>query len=255
MASNDPKTSVVLLDDEPYALHSLSKGLSLCEDVVVSAAFSDAREAVQYLLGHKPDLLFLDIRMPGLNGFDVLDILGANGPEVIFVTSYDEYAIKAIRYSALDYLLKPVDQNALREALRRYHLRKERVMTQLRLSNLQHNLGTPRGLDLRLVFQTKQGEKQFPAKEIVRCEAESNYSWIHLVDGKKFLASKTLSDVENMLDGEVFLRIHKSHIVNTSHIQRFPQDDTLLMSDGTALTISRRRLAEVKTKLRNSLHP
>jgi two-component system, LytTR family, response regulator len=247
------KTSIVLVDDDNYALDTLSKALDGFEDVMVMRQFNNATQAVEFLLHHRPDLLLLDIQMPELNGFDVLDRLGQEAPEVIFVTSYDEYALRAIRYSALDYLLKPVLTPTLREALDRYHQRQERWMSQLRLANLRYNLSVEGTSEPRLVFLTKQGERQFAAKEIIRCEGESNYTWIHLKDGKKFLASKTLSDVEGMLGNDHFLRIHKSHIINTSHIQRITMDSVVVMCDETCLRISRRRMAEIKPIL-DQLH-
>lgn len=244
------RNRVVLVDDDPYALLSLRELIQQEPGMEIAGEFNDAHAALTFLSGFTPDLLFLDIQMPGLSGFDLLDRLGSQTPEVIFVTSFNQYAIKAIKYSALDYLLKPVSATDLRDALGRFRKRAEKLNTQTRLANLRHNLDSGDEAEFNLVFLTKQGDRHFRASEIIRCEADSNYTRIHLDGGKKFLASKTLSDVEHMLEADHFLRVHKSHIINTSHVRHLTSGDEVVMSDESTVQISRRRLQEVKSLLR-----
>jgi two-component system, LytTR family, response regulator len=245
------RIKVVLVDDDAYALEVLSALLAPRAELQIAGSYTSAEKALSALERDRPDLLFLDIRMPGMSGFDLLDKLGDAAPEVIFVTLYDEYAIRAIRYSALDYLLKPVKAEELNAAIARFISRKESVRNALRLSNLRHNLGSNEE-DLSLVFATRTGDRQFRIREIVRCEADSNYTRIYLTGGGKFLASKTLSDVEQMLMPDAFIRIHKSHIINKTHVNGITSDDAVLMSDLSKISISRRRLAEVKSILRRT---
>jgi two-component system LytT family response regulator len=249
------KIECIIVDDDAFAREDLKRLLfSQFSDMVdLVAEFSMPEEAVDYIKRASPQLVFLDVQMPGMNGFEMLDHLDTTRFDVIFCTSYDQYAIRAIKYSALDYLLKPIDANELASALARYRERSEKKLTVLRLSNLRHNIKAKKESDLQLVIATKQGEFQFPANDIVRCEADSNYTAIYFVDKKKFIASKTLGDIEEMLSPETFLRIHKSHLVNTSHIAHLTSDEELMMKDNSRIPISRRRFQDVKERVRRTM--
>jgi two-component system LytT family response regulator len=241
----------VFVDDDPYVSDELRQMLLNEKGIELLADFRHPLEAISFIRNAKPDLLFLDIQMPVMNGFEMLDQLSHDWDfEVVFITSFNQYAIKAIKYSALDYLLKPIGEKELKAAISRFREKAERIKTKVRLSNLKHNLSADSEQEFKLVLLTKQGDHHFRASEIIRCEADSNYTQIHLSTGKKFLASKTLSGVEEMLTGESFIRIHKSHLINLSHVNRITTEDVVFMSDSAQLPVSRRRLSEVREALR-----
>lgn len=241
-----------MVDDDAYTLSSLSDLLSPRQDISLKALFSNAFEAYSFLATNEVDLLLLDIRMPGLDGFGLLDKLGSKAPAVIFITSYDQYAIKAIRYSAMDYLLKPVSSKDLDGAIERLWNKTEYIDHIIRFNNLKHNLQVESESELSLIIPTKQGEYQFKASDIIRCEADSNYTVIYLKNQKRFVASKTLGDIENMLLSEVFMRIHKSHLVNIRFVTDFKDENELILKDNSVVQVSRRRLVEVRRRLRSA---
>jgi two-component system LytT family response regulator len=242
----------VIVDDDSWAAQDLRDIIArhLIDQVDVVAMFSNPIEALEYLQHHPIQLVFLDVRMPGLSGFDLLNKLDSSQFEVIFCTAYDEYAIQAIRYSALDYLLKPINPEELAKAVVRFRERSEKNLTALKLQNLHENLNKKPDEDVSLVISSKQGEHRFVLSDIVRCEAQSNYTTIFLRNHKKYLASKTLSDIEEMLSPLHFIRVHKSHLVNLSHITTITASDELLMMDESRLPVSRRRLPEVRLRVR-----
>ncbi len=139
----------------------------------------------------------------------------------------------------------------MKSAIERFKQKSEKILTQARLANLKHNFSQQDENNFQLVIPTKQGEHHFKAGEIIRCEADSNYTMIFLSSGKKFLASKTLRDIEEMLGEGKFLRVHKSHLVNKQHIENISPKDEVVLSDGAHVAISRRRLTEVKDALRS----
>jgi two-component system LytT family response regulator len=242
----------VIVDDDPLQVEELLAHLqqsSICELEVI-ATFNDPMLARDFIDRSEPDLLFLDIQMPALSGFEMLDQLHYKNSEVIFVTSYDEYAIRAIRYSAIDYILKPFSSDDIDEALNRYLQHSERIQVQTRLNNLKSNLQAKKNEELHLVVSTKQGEYRFMVNDIVRCEADSNYTMLHLRGNRRFVASKTLGDIETMLADSEFLRVHKSHVVNTRHIEHLTVEGNLYLSNGEKVPVSRRRMSEVKSHLR-----
>lgn len=241
----------VFVDDDPYVSDGLREMLKHEKGIELLADFRHPLEAISFIRNAKPDLLFLDIQMPVMSGFEMLDQLPHDWDfEVVFITSFNQYAIQAIKYSALDYILKPIEISDLSAALTRYREKVEQIKTKVRLANLKHNLNADNENEFKLVLLTKQGDHHFKASEIIRCEADSNYTQIHLSTGKKFLASKTLSGVEEMLNGESFIRIHKSHLINLSHVNRLTTEDVIYMSDSAQLPVSRRRLSEVREAIR-----
>lgn len=237
----------VVVDDDPYAIEAMRDLLKAHPTLEVIATFTQPEEAVVFLKKHTPDVVFLDIQMPGMSGFEMLDRLGDQVPEIIFVTAFDQYAIRAIRYSALDYLLKPVSAADLARALGLFRQKTERLLSQTRLLSLRHNLSAAEAGEFDLVLLSKsEGEIRFRAGDIVRCEADSNYTKIILASGKLFLASKTLGDMEELLAPECFVRIHKSHVVNTTHVRSLTRNHEVAMSDKSLLPVSKRRYSEVK---------
>ncbi len=246
------KIKSVIVDDDAFARGELKELLvnQFSEDIELMSDFENPQLAINYIQSHAPQLIFLDIQMPLMTGFEMLEQLDTTNFEVIFCTSFNQYAIQAIKHSALDYLLKPIDENELRKTIERFKQKTEKTLTNLRLANLKHNMNAQDENQFQLIIPTKQGEYQFPAQDIIRCEADSNYTSIYLVNKKKFLASKTLGDIEEMLSREKFLRIHKSHLVNSTHITQLTSQNEVVMSDNMRIPISRRRLQEVKSAVR-----
>ena len=248
------KIRTFIIDDDPFIREELHRELKsqFSETLEVNGVFDNAVEALGALKNQSPQLVFLDIQMPLMNGFELLDKLGDVPFEVIFITSYNQYAIQAIRYSALDYLLKPIDKNELKKSIERFQTITEKALMHARLENLRHNLEAKNEKDFQLIIPTKQGEFQFASNDIMRCESDSNYTILYLTNKKKFVASKTLSDIEELLSGGSFVRIHKSHLVNMGHVNQITTGGEILMSDNVHVPVSRRRLADVKKMVRSS---
>lgn len=236
----------IIVDDDSYAIESLKYVMKQIPELEIIGVFTNPKESIAFIQQEKPDLMFLDIRMPEMSGFELLDQIESDSMEVIFVTGHNQYAINALRYSALDYLLKPVTLHDLSASVLRYHQRNERIMIQSRLLNLKKNLSVKEE-DFDLVLLTKsEGEKKFRAADIIRCEADSNYTVIYATTERKFTASKTLSDLENMLASNQFVRIHKSHLINKRFIKSLNRNLEMTLSDETVLPVSKRRIQEVR---------
>ena len=205
----------------------------------------------------RPDLVFLDIEMPMMSGFDLLENFPDYSFEVIFITAYDHYAIKAIRFSALDYLLKPVDVDELKQAVERFVVRrtpdgeKKKSNTDQRSSynNLLHNLKTEKPKDYRLAIASLEGTSFYQTDEIIRCEADGNYTKFFLLNKKPVMTSRTLKEYDEILSDHDFIRVHRAHLVNKKHIASFSGDHELKMKDNSTVEVSRRRWDAVKQQL------
>jgi len=218
----------------------------------IAAVFSAVGTAAGEKLLHevKPDLVFLDIEMPLMNGFELLEKFPHHPFEVIFVTAYDHYAIKAIKYSALDYLLKPVDTEELKAAVKRFTEKQEsNLPTKPLYENLLFNLNEKKQEDYRLAIATSEGTFFFQPDEIIRCEAVGNYTKFFLSNKKSFLSSRTLKDYDDLLSNKEFLRVHRAHLVNKKYINSFSTDRELKLTDGSFVEVSRRKWDVIKVKL------
>lgn len=244
---------VLIIDDELKARnvlqHYIVNFIPAIKEIQQAAS---ADEALSLLDTYQPDIVFLDVEMPHKNGFDFLVALQNPSFDVIFTTAYNQYAIQAIRFSALDYLLKPVDPDELKAAVERHLERKESEEQKKELyGNLVQNVGKKDIKDFRIAVPTTQGIFFFAVEEVIRMEADKSYTHIHLVNKKPFIASKTLKHFEEMLEEFDFIRTHKSHLVNPKHITRVSNDhDFILVSDGSKVEISRRKKEEVFQLLR-----
>jgi two-component system LytT family response regulator len=190
--------------------------------------------------------------MPHKNGFDFLVSLKDPAFDVIFTTAYNQYAIQAIRFSALDYLLKPVDPDELKAAVARHSEKKESVLEKKQLfDNLVSNMDKKEVKDFRIAVPSNEGVYFFTIDEILRLEADRSYTHIHLVGKRPFIASKTLKHFEEMLDEFQFIRTHKSHLVNPRHITRVSNDNEfVLLTDGSKVEVSRRKKDDVLQQLK-----
>jgi two-component system, LytTR family, response regulator len=243
----------ILVDDELHCIETLRYELGLnCPEVSILDTASSGQEGIQKIEALHPDLVFLDIEMPRMSGFEMLRQVEPLDFSVIFVTAYDQYALQAFRCAAADYLLKPVMSDQLREAVGRVASRNDvhtdsREQLEALLYNLRDGFKSP-----RIALPSARGMDFVDASKIMYCTAESNYTHVYLEDDKKYTLSKTLKDVEQMLGHLDFFRIHQSHLINFSFLQRYIRDDGgyVIMRDGTNIPIAKRRKEEFLAKMK-----
>lgn len=228
----------VILDDEKHSVATLAWKLEkFCPEVEIVAQFTDSPEALEYLRENPPDLLFLDVEMPRLNGFELLEELGDNLPfEVVLTTAYDEFGIRAVKASALDYLLKPVQRQELKAAVEKFKKKGNKQTEVLFSSQPEHK-------PAKISLATKESIEFVSPEEIILCSSDSNYTMIYLTENRKKLISKTLKDVEEWLADYGFFRAHHSHLVNLAHVKEYVRADGghLLLSNGQTLPVARNR--------------
>jgi two-component system, LytTR family, response regulator len=243
---------VLLVDDEERAIDSLQLMIEkFIPEIGQITCCTDARKCAQIIHKIQPDLLFLDIRMPYISGFEVLNSIPSKCFKVIFTTAYDEYAIKAIRFSAFDYLLKPIDIEELINAVRRFTLINSDWGQQQELfKNMSHNMQVKTFDHFRLALPSKEGVHFLMPHEIIRCEASGNYTIFYITGGKKKITSKTLGEYEELLAPAHFIRTHKSHLVNRDFISYIDHDGFIVLKNSTRVEVSRRRKAEVMVALK-----
>jgi two-component system, LytTR family, response regulator len=247
---------ILIVDDEPSARSVLQKLIEKHipgQKEIMTCATPEA--ALEAIAAFNPTLLMLDIEMPHMNGFDLLNQVGHWDFDVIFTTAYDKYAIKAIRFSALDYLLKPVDILDLQNAISRHIVKREstpQVQEQVQLvGNLINNLKQSSADAFKLAISTSEGIFFFNPAEIIRCEGESNYTRFYFENRKPLLVSRTMKEYEEILIDHDFLRVHKSHLVNRRFVKYLDKADLLWLTDGSHIAVSRRKKEEVVKVLRN----
>jgi two-component system LytT family response regulator len=234
----------VLVDDEIHSLDALSILLNeFCPQVEVIAKFASPQMALERIGDLSPDLLFLDIEMPGLNGFELLEKLGSVSFQVIFATSYDQFGIRAIKFSALDYILKPIDPQELIAAVSKVQVQKhpptsaqyEYLLSQIQNRDQQLN---------KLAIPTNDGYVLIAVDQIIFCEANDNYTHFHLRGGKDIAACRTLKEIEEQLTDFTFLvRVHHSYLVNLNEVSKYVRGEGgyLVLNDGTSINVSRSR--------------
>lgn len=243
----------LIIDDEPSAVNTLRLLLQrYVPEIGMVESTNDPMQGLSLLKSFQPDLLFLDIQMPVMNGFELLKKAPALKFNIIFTTAHDQYAIQAIRFSALDYLLKPIDADELRLAFDRFLSQRVIALgTQALYQNLMHNITASDKKDFKLAVPTSEGTYFYFPDEIVRLEGESNYTRLHFTSRKPLLVSKTLKDYEELLKEHGFIRVHKSHLINKKHVTNYTTDGYLVMADHSKVEISRRRKEEVMDMLKS----
>ncbi len=244
----------IIVDDEPKGREVLRTLLErFCPSVNVLGSANAVEEAKILINELKPDIVFLDVEMPGGNGFKLLDETNRNNFEIIFVTSYGHYAIPALRYSAIDYLLKPVEIEELKNAVNRVEVRMQKKSDlKENYRALNENLQLPVSQQ-RIAVHGVNDIRFVSVKEIVRLEGDSNYTYIITTNGGKFHTSKTLKDYEELLQAHPnFVRVHKTHMVNLDHLAKFLKNDggSIIMSDGSQVEVSRRKKQELMDRLK-----
>lgn len=243
--------TAIIVDDELHCREVLRIMLQMhCPEVEIVQECEDGLIAIEAIGLHKPDVVFLDIEMPGMNAFDTLQKLEKLNFQIIFTTAYDQYAIKAIKFSALDYLLKPVDAEELIAAVAKASEHKEQVR-QVQIEQLQKSLRNPDS-DFKLMISTHGGPFFIATDDILFAQGSNNYTHFHLTRQRKILASKTLLEYETLLSDMGFMRVHKSYLVNLKHVERYlNKTGTLLLKDGSEVEVSRRKKDEVLNCLFN----
>jgi two-component system LytT family response regulator len=243
----------IIIDDEAHSYKTLDAMLKrYCPDVNVVAICNNGPDALQAIQHQQPDLVFLDVEMPGMNGFEMLEQLPGINFHLIFVTSYDAYALKAIRFSAIDYLLKPIDREELQAAVQKVIKRMESPLPeQLKIifDKMQHPSAAPG----KIALPTMEGLQMIPVSSIISCEADDNYTTILLKNNKKVVVSSTLKVMEELLAEHSFIRVHRSFLVNLAEIEKYVKADGgyVVMSDGSQVFISRNKKDELLKKLMN----
>ena len=236
----------VILDDEADAVSLLQLQLfKHCPQIGSVSAYTNPVAALEEMKATKPDVLFLDIEMPMMNGFEVLQSLLPVNFAVIFVTAYNQYAIRAFKFNALDYLVKPIDTTDLVNAVERAQVRQAPAASQL--SALQRQMqGEP---IKKIAIASHTGVSFIELNDIIYAEADSNYCTLILTDGKRFVISKTLKDLQELLEESHFLRIHRQYIINLNHVQHLDRTKSILtMVNKAELIVARNqkdKLAEM----------
>lgn len=233
----------MIVDDEQSSIDLLQWLIGqYCPDISSIKTARSVQEAIPLVQSFGPDILFLDIQMPHQSGFDLLITVDNWNFEVIFTTAYNEFAIQAIRFSALDYLLKPIDETELKKAVERFKAKRIYAPAgQLLFRNFMQNISLQNKNKFRLALADASEVKYVQLDEIIRLQAESNYTHIFLAGNKVFVSAKTLKDYDELLKGHHFLRVHKSHLVNPAHIDSYDRSGMLQMSDGAKVEVARRK--------------
>ena len=236
----------IIIEDEAKSRSSLrQKLIEFCPEVAVVAEAEDGIEGIGLIEKHDPQLVFLDIEMPKMNGFEMLNAIKEKKFHIIFTTAYDRYAIKAIKYAAFDYLLKPVDIEELKIAVTRA-AGSETGQTKKQIELLQQNIQHPKKQFNKLAVPTLEGLLFFDIADIIYLEANSNYTDIFFSNKTKILTSRTLKDFEELLPKDIFFRVHHSYLINLNYIKRYIKGDggQIELQNGTYVDVSRRKKEE-----------
>lgn len=240
--------NAVIIDDVEKARVALKSDIDdFCDSIMVVGEADGVQTGIKVVEDKKPDIIFLDIKMGDGSGFDLIEKLRERGTlnsQVIFTTAYDEYAIKAFKYSALDYLLKPVDPDDLIEAVSKAEKKETAFPNAETVSMLIENLkGLQDKTQDRIALSSAEKIQVVEIKNIIRCEASGNYTTFFTTDKKKVLVSKTMKEYVGLLEGHDFARVHHSHLINLAHVKEFVKIDGtyLVMSDGSEVPVSVRK--------------
>jgi len=242
--------SAVIIDDEPGNIEVLKKMVTdYCEGINISGTAASVDEGIHTIREKKPDLVFLDIEMPGKNGFDLVDHFKPVKFEIIFVTAFEHYALRAFRYSAIDYLLKPINIGELRDAIEKTRSRIKERNFQARLDNF-FTIETKK--ETKIAIQLKDGYGFVNYNDIVCCSSEGAYTVISLANGTKLVSSNNLKHFSDLLPEDIFCRIHHSHLVNLDHAIHYSKGrgGVLIMTNKLMLEVSQRKKDELLNRFK-----
>ena len=240
--------TAIIIDDESNSRNALlQKIIKYCTEVTVIAACENGEQGIETIETKKPDIVFLDVEMPRMNGFTMLQQLNQHNFEIIFITAYDHYAIKAIKYSALDYLVKPVEVADLKTAVEKAAEKRKKATGNIALEMLLQNLMNKEKEQHRIAIPSMEGLQFVATGNIIYLEAQSNYTNFYLINNKKITVAKTLKDFEELLPNSIFIRIHHSYIININCIEKYIKGDggQVMMKNGVSLDVARRKKEEV----------
>ncbi|MFA6245955.1 MAG: LytTR family DNA-binding domain-containing protein [Mucilaginibacter sp.] len=242
----------LIIDDETSNRENLQQLLQVyAPDVQICALSENVDDALRAIILHRPQLIFLDIQLHGRSGFDLLKQLGDIDFEIIFVTAYDQYGIQAIKFAALDYLLKPIDIDELKQAVDKARKAIGQKHKNERLNHLLDYLKDDKKAPARIALPMFSETRYVNITNIVRCEADNTYTKFVITGGEHILVSKTLKEYADMLTGHGFIRAHQSHLVNMSYIKSWLREDggSLLLTDNTKIPVSKLNREKVKAAL------
>ena len=233
----------IIIDDEPDCVRLMTLQLKMyCPQVEVIAECTSSEEGLKAIRNHAADIVFLDIEMPNMNGFQLLEAVGDINFAVVFVTAYDKFAVKAFKFSATDYLLKPTDAKDLQAAIQK--VERSRKMDSRQMELLKQYLSpatTAKTFPDKIALPHQDGVVFVELSNILYCEADDNYTRFYLSNGQKHLISKTLRDIQEVLEERNFLRISRQHLINLNQIAKFMKGEGsyVIMSDGQSINVAR----------------
>jgi two-component system LytT family response regulator len=231
----------IIIDDEQHCINALMTDLSKhCGNVELAAKCISAKEGIMSIKKEKPDLVFLDIEMPWMNGFEMLEVFDEIDFSIIFTTAHNEFAAKAFRISAVDYLLKPIDAADLKAAVKKVEEKIHQQQGQANIENLLRNIKQPSSQQ-KIALPYKDGYEFIEVKHIIYCQAEGAYTKVFLDNKKCILVSRTLGDIEELLPADLFQRIHHSTVVNLGFVTHFVRSDGgyVKLQTGEQLVVSK----------------
>ena len=241
----------IIIDDEQHCIKSLLSDLQQhCPSVEILETCNSAKEGILTIKKQQPDLVFLDVEMPWMNAFEMLEIIGEIKFSIIFTTAHDEFAAKAFRISAIDYLLKPIDANDLKVAIQKVERKMEEGSSLNHISNLLRNIRQP-SAEQKIALPQREGYEFIDVVSIIYCQAEGAYTKVFITDKKPMLISRTLGDVEELLPPEIFQRIHHSSLINVTYISQFLRTDGgyVVLKNGEKLSVSKAKKEMLMARL------
>lgn len=237
----------IIVDDEPKGRNLLREMMEReCPDIKILAVASNAKEGIDLIKHHHPEVVFLDINMPGMNGFEMLQKLQPVPFDTVFITAYDQFAIKAFKYNAFDYLLKPVDADELTHCVERLKEKKLQTDLQQRFQSLIKQMEHPAHVPDRLTIHSMDGITVMPIADIIYLEAAGAYTIFYWKDQEKIISSVHLKEYEELLSEQNFFRVHNSFLINMAHVKKFLKEDggCIIMSNGGRVILSKRKRDE-----------
>ena len=241
----------IIIDDEQHCVRALLKDLQQhCPSVELVDTCYSAKDGIMSIKKHNPDLVFLDVEMPWMNGFEMLEVLGDVSFSIIFTTAHDEFAAKAFRISAVDYLLKPIDSSDLKSGIQKVERKMEEGSSLQHITNLLRNIRQP-SAEHKIALPQREGYEFIDVSSIIYCSAEGAYTKVFISDKKTMLISRTLGDVEELLPPEMFQRIHHSTLINVTYISQFLRTDGgyVVLKNGEKLSVSKAKKEMLMARL------